>query len=85
MSDNRVSWIFLATLIIAAAWGIWLKLNEPEPEEPEIRWVRVGGKLVERDSQEPYQGVRALPFEGAPGMGKTLLVRSLAAREWWEL
>ena len=68
MSDNRVSWIFLATLVIAAAWGIWLKLNEPEREEPEIQWVRVGGKLVERDTQEPYQGVRALPFEGAPGM-----------------
>ena len=72
MSESKVSWIFLGTALLALGWGIWLKVNEPEPVEPgqapEKEWLRIDGELVERGTLKPFQGVRAIPFDGAPGM-----------------
>ena len=67
-SESKISWIFLATAVLGVGWGIWLKLNQPEEEEPEIQWVRVDGKLVELESKKPYQGVRKIDFEETPGV-----------------
>ena len=71
-SDSRLSWYILGFAILALGWGIWLKVNEKGEETgsgEEREWIRLpGGKLVDKHSEEPFEGVRELPFELDPTM-----------------
>ncbi|MDA0813802.1 MAG: hypothetical protein O3C21_15605 [Verrucomicrobia bacterium] len=68
MPESKLSWLFLGTALLAVAWGAWLKFHEPKPAEQEVEWVVRKGKLVERESSEPFQGTRRIPFERSEDM-----------------